>query len=491
MNLRAWLFAVGLLAACAPSTGTKAPVSPSPASPSARAEAADPLGPKPEPAVPSAFVPPTPSTYALPNGLNVWLLPRRSLPLVAMSLVVRSGASSDPDGKGGLATATAGMLDEGAAKRGSLDIARDIDLLGASLMTHVYADYSVVSVESLQKNIAAASEIFADVVMKPTFSPTEWARTQALLIADLKSRDKDPGEVSDVVALRTLFGANHPYGHPSEGTVESVGRFGLADAKRFYATHWQPGHATLVVAGDITKDELDAMLSKTFAEWKPSAASFPPPVSASEPTKKRRIVVVDRADAPQSVVTLLRPGIRASDADAAVLGRANIPLGGSFTSRLNQDLREERGLTYGAKSRVGFSKHRGMIAAQAAVFVDKTGEALKAMLADVEAYAASGPTEEETARSLLASRSEFVESFESLLPAVSRLARYAGVGLPPDHDAKLAVSRANASRDDLKRAASTYFDPKDAVIVIVGPKSKVLPQLEGLGPIEIERSNQK
>lgn len=487
MNARGWLIFALLLTACGPSAQPAGPASHDVASgsrPRASAET-DPLGPKPVPAVPAAFVPPTPTTYTLPNGLNVWLLSRPALPLVAMSVVVRSGASADPEGKGGLAMATAGMLDEGAGKRGALDIARDIDLLGASLVTHVYSDYTVVSLESLKKNFGSASEIVADVVLNPTFSPAEWARTQALLVADLKSRDKDPGEVSDVMALRALFGAKHPYGHPTDGTVESVGRFSLADAKRFYSTHFRPDHATVVVAGDINRGELDALLGKTFAAWK--APSGPPPAQGTfaEPTSSRRIVVVDKADAPQSVVTLLRPGIRAADADAAVLGRTNIPLGGSFTSRLNQDLREERGLTYGAKSRVGFTKHRGMIAAQAAVFVDKTGEALRAMLADVEAYAANGPTEEETTRSLLVSRSDFVESFESLVPAVARLARYAGVGLPPDHDAKLAVARARATRDDLKRAAATYFNPKDAIVVIVGPKAKVLPQLEGLGPIEI------
>ena len=237
MNVRyASVVLLGLSLGCGAASASKTdshPLSHPPPPPPIPASA-DPLGAKPEPAVPAAFVPPTPEVYTLGNGLSVWLLERHALPIVAVNLVVRRGAASDPPGKGGLAKATAAMLDEGAGPRGSLDIARDIDLLGATLHTGAYADYSIVALQSLKKNAAAAMEIFGDVVTKPTFSPKEWARTHALLLADLKSREKDPEEVSETISLRTLFSSTHPYGHPNNGTAKSVAQFSLADAKRFY-----------------------------------------------------------------------------------------------------------------------------------------------------------------------------------------------------------------------------------------------------------------
>lgn len=453
--------------------------------------AVDPLGARPPLPPPPPFVPPVPVAYARPNGTTVWLLERHTLPIVSVQIVVPAGAASDPADKGGLALATANMLDEGAGARGALEISRDVDRLGATLQTGAYADYAFAALTTLKKNLAPAGAIFGDVVAKPTFSPVEWKRVHDLWMNELRARASEPDAVAGVVALRQVFG-NEPYGHPGNGTLKSAARVSLDDVKKFYATAWRPDRATIVVAGDVTRAELDPLLDQVLAAWKapagakPDANARPGADPGATPSGDagaggRRVVVVDRPDAPQSVLALARRGVAASDPVAPKLVRVNTALGGSFTSRLNQDLREEHGWSYGARSRFAFTKSTGIFTAQAAVHTEHTGDALKAMIDDIEALAKSGLTEEEVEKTRLIARSELVESFESVEAAARRLARNAGVGLPADHEPRASLALDKATPEELKKAAATHLDPSNAVIVIVGPRAKIQPQLEAIG----------
>ena len=471
-----------------------ASVAPPPAAP------LDPLGTRPPLPPPPPFVPPVPVTYTRPNGMTVWLLERHALPIVSVQVVVPAGAAVDPDGKGGLALATANMLDEGAGTRGALDISRDVDRLGATLSTGAYADYAFAAMTTLKKNLAPASAILGDVIVKPTFSPVEWKRVHDLWLNELRARASEPDAVAGVVSLRQLYG-NDPYGHPTNGTLKSAARVTLEDVKRFYGAAWRPDRATVVVAGDVTRAELDPLLDQVLGAWKaPKADATADAKAKADAVVKanakadasmktgRRVVVVDRADAPQSVLALVRDGVAADDADASALVRVNTALGGSFTSRLNQDLREEHGWSYGARSRFSFNKRKGLFSAQAAVHTEHTGEALKAMIADVEAVAREGLTDEEVEKTRLIARGELVDAFESVEAAARRLARNAGVGLPADHEAKAATALDRATKDDLRRLAAAHVDPKNAIIVIVGPRAKLQPQLEKMGITAVETS---
>jgi len=417
--------------------------------------------------------------------MTVWLLERHALPIVSIQVVVPAGAASDPADKGGLALATANMLDEGAGARGALDISRDVDRLGATLSTGAYADYAFAALTTLKKNLAPAGAILGDVIVKPTFSAVEWKRVHDLWMNELKARASEPDAVANVVSLRQLFG-DGPYGHPTNGTLKSAAKVTLEDARRFYATSWRPERATCVVAGDVTRAELDPLLDQMFGAWKPAApAKLEGPISVTgvkptEPTT-RRVVVVDRPDAPQSVLALVRPGVAASDPEAPPLVRVNTALGGSFTSRLNQDLREEHGWSYGARSRFSFTKHRGLFSAQAAVHTEHTGDALKAMIADVEAIAREGLNDEEVEKTRLIARGELVDAFESVEAAARRLARNAGVWLPADHEARASAVLDRATKDDLRKLAASHVDPRGAIVVIVGPRAKIQPQLEKIG----------
>ena len=477
-----------VLGACGGGDVRPPPVTPAPVTPPAPppvAPPADPLGARPGLPPPPPFVPPVPVAYTRPNGMVVWLLERHALPIVSIQVVVPAGAASDPSDKGGLALAAANMLDEGAGARGALDISRDVDRLGATLSTGAYADYAFAALTTLKKNLAPASAILGDVVVKPTFSPVEWKRVHDLWMNELKARASEPDAVANVVSLKQLFGVG-VYGHPTNGTLKSAAKVTLEDAKRFYAASWRPDRATCVVAGDVTRAELDPLLDRMFATWKAPPAGTPDgaPVfvgGVKAPDASRRVVIVDRPDAPQSVLALVRTGVAASDSDAAPLVRVNTALGGSFTSRLNQDLREEHGWSYGARSRFSFNKGRGLFSAQAAVHTEHTGDALKAMIADVEAVAREGLNDEEVEKTRLIARGELVDAFESVEAAARRLARNAGVGLPADHEAKASAALDRATKEDLRKLAASHVDPRGAIIVIVGPRAKIQPQLEKIG----------
>lgn len=491
MIRRGSIVALLLLTACG-GAPEASPTHPTPQVPTtATPTNGDSLGAKPGVAAAPPFAPPTPVVYKRAGGPEVWLVERHSLPIVSIEIVVRAGAAQDPTGKGGLAVVTANMLDEGAGTRGPLDIARDVDRLGATLHTGAYADYSFVQLTSLKKNLAEASLIMGDVLTKPAMSPVEWKRVHSLWQNDLQQRKSEPNAVSGVVVARQLFPANDPYAHPSDGTIASAGSVTLADVQAFYESSWGPENATVVVVGDISRGELDPLLDKALASWKSRAKprTRVSPVREDSAKAERRVIIVDRPDAPQSVIAVARRGVAAEDPVAPLVSRLNIALGGSFTSRLNQDLREEHGWSYGARSRFTFSTWRGAFVAQAAVQTDHAGDALKAMLADVATFSEKGLTDEEVDKTRMVARADLLEAYERVEQAAHRIARNAGVGLGAGYEAQSSARVYAATRAELDSASKAQFDVANGLVVVVGPRAKLEPQLKAIGITKFEMAS--
>jgi predicted Zn-dependent peptidase len=433
--------------------------------------------------MPAPFLPPAPGVFGGPNGIAVWLLERHNLPIVSCAMTVPYGASSDPPGKGGLAHATANMLDEGAGKRGAIELARAIDDLGARIGTDANADASSVSLTVLKAKLDKAFPIFADVVARPRFEPAEMKRVKDLWHNALVEREKDPDATARVVFRAALFGLDHPYGHPWDGTPASANAVTLEDVKRFYGIAWRPDRATLVCTGDITRDELVPLLDAGLGKWRAPAGAAPSPAPLVPPPPKGpwpKLVMVDRPDAPQAVIALVKPGPPASSPEVPALWRVNDAIGGSFTSRLNQDLREEHGYTYGARSRFSMSRGPGQLVAWANVVTDKTGDALAAMLADLRKVADSGLTDEEVARTRSQARGELVGVYQSVDSIAARLAGDAALGLGPDYQAKAAQARDDAQKVQLDALAKLY-SPEEGIVVVVGPRPRVQPMIDKLG----------
>jgi predicted Zn-dependent peptidase len=439
------------------------------------------MGPRPDTPSPPPFIPPTPAVFAGTNGITVWLLERHQAPLVSCDLTVPTGASSDPKDKAGLAYTTANMLEEGAGKLGAVDLSRALDDLGARLGTDANGDASFVSLTVLKRNVDRAFALFGDVVARPRFEPAEFKRLQDLWTNELLARQKDPDATARVVYRSALFGTEHPYGHPWDGTLESAKVITVDDVRRFYASAWRPDRATLVCVGDVTQAELTPLMAAAFSTWKAPATPAPAPLVPPAPKGPwPRLVFVDRPDAPQAVIAALRPGVAASDPEEPALWRVNDAIGGSFTSRLNQDLREEHGYTYGARSRFSRSRGAGQVVAWANVVTDKTGDAMAAMLADLKKFADSGLTEDEVERTRSQARGEFVGVYQSDEGIAGHLSADASLGLPPDWEATSSAKREGALKPELDALAKQYFDPSDAILVVVGPLARVRPMIDKL-----------
>ncbi len=480
------LLSMGLSACGGGAAAGKAPAAiasaPAPSGSQVAAQPPDPLGPRPVTPPPPPFVPPAATVFAGTNGITVWLLERHQVPLVSCNLTVPTGASSDPRGKGGLAYATASMLDEGAGRLGAIELARALDDIGAHLGTDANADASFVSMTVLKRNVDRAFAIFGDVVARPRFEAVEFKRVKDLWYNELVSREKDPDATARVVYRAALFGAEHPYGHPWDGTPESAKAIALEDVKRLYAASWRPDRATLVCVGDVTQAELTPLMTAAFGSWKAPSTPAPEPIVPTAPKGPwPKLVVVDRPDAPQAVIAALQPGIAAADPEEAPLWRVNDAIGGGFTSRLNQDLREERGYTYGAKSRFSRSRGAGQVVAWANVVTDKTGDALAAMIDDLHKFAEGGLTEDEVNRTRSQARGELVSVYQSNEGIAGHLAADASLGLPADWQAKSSERRESAQKAELDALAKKFYDPSSAILVVVGPRTRVQPMIDKLG----------
>lgn len=460
---------------------------PSVPAPPMEAAAVDPIGAsRPTLPAPKAFEPPAPVVYTAPNGMSVWLLERHTVPMVSVTLSLPYGSAADPKGKLGLAHITADMLDEGAGARGAVELSTAVNDLGASLSTGASVDGSSVSLVVLKKNLAPAFGLMSDVIARPRFEDKEWKRVSSLWKNDLQKRAQDPSAVSRVVIAAALYGAGSPYGHASSGLASTAGKIDLAAVKEFYASHYRPDKATLVVVGDVTRAELDQLLATSLASWKSPASAAPPSPTDKPRANPPRVVLVDRPDAPQSVLAVVREGVAASDPKAPLLELVNTALGGSFTSRLNQDLREEHGWSYGAGSRFAETRGTGAFIAYASVITEATGQALKAMLTDLDKMAAEGLTAEEYDKVRAQDRADLVQTYETVGSVGRRLGALAALGLPPSFDATASRARQQAMKSDLDALAAAV-GTKGATIVVVGPAAAVTPQLEaaGLGQAEV------
>lgn len=463
---------------------TAAPPTATPSATAAASALPDSIDNKPALGAPGVFEPPAPEIVKLPNGMTLWLLERHTLPLVAVSVSVPVGSADDPSGKEGLASITADMLDEGAGTRSAIDVSTALQDLGVNLSTRTTLDGTLLSLTVLKKNFGQAFGILADVVARPRFEEKEWKRVSDLWKNSLIKRADDPNGVARVVGQIAVFGRNHPYGHPTDGFLSSAGNIDLAAVKAFHASQYRPERLVLAVAGDITKDEISRAVTDAFGSWKASGPAPEASPPAPAPSKAPALVLVDRPDAPQSVIAVTRPGIVLQDPDAPLYDLVNTALGGSFTSRLNQNLREDHGWTYGAGSAFTETKRGGAFAARAAVETKHTGPALDEMLKELRNMAAKGLTEDELSKVRAQDRADLVQAYESVSGIAGRYGVLSTLGLSAGYDAAASRKRQTATLDDLKKIAQGV-DPAKATIIVVGPRKEVGPALAKLGQPEI------
>ncbi len=428
----------------------------------------------PAPGAERAFAPRAPVVVTLSNGMPVWVLESSPVPVVNVKLVMRgAGSASDPAEKSGLAALAAGMLDEGAGERGALDLAKELDLLGASIGTGVSRESGEIHLSVLRRNVDSALDIFADVLLRPRFDPKEWERVKTLTVNSLLQRRDNPASSARVVTDRVFFGAGHPYADPVSGDAGSVGGIDVEELRKFHAARWNPASAVLIATGDISAEEIREKLEKRLGSWMPAGAPAPAaPPPALSAAKRPRLVVVEKPNAPQTVISIALPGRARRDPAYAQLVLASNVFGGSFTSRLVQNLREKHEFTYGASSNFQRLRGPGAFLIQTSVKTDTTGEALVEIARECRDMSA-GLRAGELEKAKAAARTSLVEAFSTASSALDLLAATTELELPPDEPRRNIERMAAAAAADVERIAREVIRWGDATIVLVGDRAAI------------------
>ena len=433
-----------------------------------------PVGPPPE-----LNLPPI-QKRALSNGLPVWIVEQHEVPLVQVDLVVEAGSGDDPSGRFGVASLAAAMLDEGAGAKSALEIADEIEFLGAVLNTSSSFDASGVRLNVPRARLEDALPVMADVALRPAFPQQELERLrQERLTALLQARD-DPASIGPLAFSRVLYGPQHRYGTSALGTEATLKAFTTEDLRAFHATFYVPSNATLVVAGDVTADAVIPLLEKHFGSWRqagPPARRAPVPAAAQP--EGAQIYIVDVPRAEQSVIRIGWVGVSRSTPDYFALQVLNTVLGGSFTSRLNQNLRERNGYTYGASSGFDMRLSAGPFSARANVQTDKTADALREFFNELRAIAKPIPPEElDKAKSFVALG--FPSAFETIGDLSSQLEDLIVYDLPDAYYENYVDNIRSVTAEEVRKAAATYIQPDRFAIVVVGDRAAIEPGIRAL-----------
>ncbi|NOT33168.1 MAG: insulinase family protein [Candidatus Eisenbacteria bacterium] len=422
---------------------------------------------------------PAPLQFQLENGLTVLLVEQHGLPVVAAELVVRSGSAADPTAQPGLAGFTASMLDEGAGKRDALGIARELEALGASLGTIAYTDGSVASVSSLKGQAAAALGIMADVVTSPTFPAGEVDRVRNDRLTALVEQESQPMQTAMRVMARCVFGQAHPYGHLSLGSSDALKAIRREDLEAFYRGSYSPRNAALVLAGDLTESEARRLARGAFGSWSGDAPQSPAP-GAGEPTDVR-ITVVDLPGASQTALVCAQPAVARSDPDYEKLNIMNQVLGGLVSSRVNINLREKHGYSYGAFSFIRENRGVAPLVVGAMVRGDATAPALREIMLEVAGMKARpmSTAELELARESIArGLPALFETAADVSGTVSWLFLY---DQSLDYYAKMPERLASLTPASVFEATQRVLDPDAMRVIAVGDRKSIEPALVRLG----------
>jgi zinc protease len=423
--------------------------------------------------------PPELTQLTLPCGLEVVAIARSVAPIVSMSLMIRSGSDRDPAGRAGLASLTAEMLDEGAGARSALEVAQHLEQIGADLYVGAGRDGSQLTVQVPSKAFDDALAVAADVVMRPQLTPADWGRVQHDRLTALAQRRDQPEAVANVIADGTLFGADHPYSLPTDGLERTIQALTLDDVHAFHDQHWRPNNATLIVAGEFDAAALPAALERAFGGWQ--ARELPPARPTPPFPALPRLVLVDRPGAPQSVIRIVAPGESRTSRDRPALGMLNAILGGSFTSRINFNLREQKGYTYGAGSSFGFYRRAGSFTARAAVFTDVTAPAVTEFLREISGVREAPVTPEELIKARATLLGRLAEGLSTSGGVAAQYAELRLYGLPVDEPGRFVAALGRADAATLQELARRYLDPDRMAITIVGDRSVIEPQLRAIG----------
>jgi zinc protease len=437
-----------------------------------------PLGPDP------AFTFPEIRRRVLSNGVRVWTIEHHAVPLVSFLALFPVGAAADPADRPGLAALTSDMLDEGCGDLDALELHDTLGRIGGHLDSEIGSDATILTLSSLARFADRGAALLADMIRRPRLEPRDFDRVRELRLNRLvQMRDMAPA-LADRAYTQLLY-SRHPYGHLSIGTESSLRAMVLREVSDFHVAMFSPARLTVIASGDGTHDELSGCVEEAFAGWTRAAGSADPLIDPATlpppPAPGERVALVHRPDAAQSELRIGHVAVPRSTPDYHALLVLNMILGGQFVSRINMNLREDKGYTYGARTSFDFRRGAGPFTLQASVQSEATADAVLEAIAEIEAIRGArppSPQELETGRAALTrGYPRNFETAEQISRAAAQLALY---GLPDDYFSTFVPKVMAVGADDVTRVAQTHIDPSRLLTVIVGDREKVggsLPRL--------------
>ena len=437
----------------------------------------------PEPGPPPRVALPPIVTRELPNGLKLMIVEHHELPLADFVLIVGSGSTTDPASRTGVANLTAAMLREGTTTRSSLEIADQIAYLGVNLSPSSSWESSTISLHTPVAQLDSALALFADVTLRPSFPANEFERLRKIRLTDL-IRQKDEGPaIANVSFPAIIYGSGHPYGAATLGTEASIKSLSVADLQSYYQRNFKPNNSTLIIVGDVNPDTIEQKIRALFGGWQrgevPQLTYADPPKAA--PTT---VYLIDKPGAAQSSFRIGAVGVPRSTKDYFALTVMNTILGGSFSSRLMQNLRETRGYTYGAGSRFEMRRAAGPFLASAEIVAAKTDSALLEFMKELNAIRQSVPASE-LSRAKRYLQLQLPGNFETTQDIAFQLVPVALYGLPLDYYNNYVQNIEAITETDIARVAQQYINPGLLAVVIVGDRKSIEPGLKAInvGPV--------
>lgn len=422
---------------------------------------------------------PTIERSTLPNGLRLWTARHDAVPLLTVIVLFRCGAADDPPGLEGLAAMTAGMLDEGSGDRSAIDMHEELAQIGAHLDTDVGADAAAISLTLLSRFAPRGLELLADMVAGPRLAEADFDRVRQLGLHRLLQLRDQPGAVADRAFLKLLYGGD-PYGHASIGTEAALRSMAVDDVRAFHARALRPAAATIIAVGDCEHETIRGLVQAAFAGWSgTSPAESQAGVGVACPPK---LGLVPRPGAPQSELRIGHVAAARNTPDYHALLAVNMVLGGQFVSRVNLNLREDKGFTYGARTAFDFRRRPGPFSLQVGVHTAATRRAIEESLDEIRAIRGPRPmTPDELALGVAALTRGYARNFETADQVARGVAQIALYDLPDTYFAEFVPRMEAVTAAEATRVAEQYLQPDRLTTLVVGDADAVAGDLDHLG----------
>jgi predicted Zn-dependent peptidase len=419
----------------------------------------------------------------LSNSLSLWSAEHRTLPVVTFLLVLPFGSAADFEGFEGLSAITADMMDEGTGNLSAIDVNAAFARIGTHLEADVSADATVFTVTTLAKFARPALSLLADCLIRPRLDSADFDRVRQLRLTRLVQIRDMPSAIADRAIMQVVYGT-HPYAHMALGTEESLRQLTLETVREFHANLYCPSNATLVASGDLSASDFRQMASDMFGGWTDARSRIAEDASTSSPPAApvHRLVLVNKPGAAQSEIRIGEVGLARSTPDYHPLIVLNMILGGQFVSRINMKLRQEKGLTYGARTAFDFRRGRGPFILQTSVQSDGTADAIQTSLMEIHAIRTDRPpTAEEVEIAKAALTRGYPRNFETAEQIGRAMAQLVLYGLPDDYFDTFTSRVCEVTIDRAREAAATHLDPERLATAIVSDSAVVGPQLAAAG----------